>query len=354
MDVIAYRYDPKWIGALAALRRTLYAGNVEAERRTPELQRLLRADFPFHARAGNDHIGFVALRGDTAVGHVTAIVNGEMAGPDGNPIGTVGFFECMEDYDVADTLLGAAARWLKNDKGLARIWGPIQLDIWHGYRFKTRGFTVAPFTGEPSNKAYYPQYFEKFGFKPFLHWNSVWIADEEAAESFMARGDQERQHLIDEGFRFCSLENRAEFRGVHEALMKAFRQLPAFTALAYDEFERLFVARCTDLRIVTVVKNPTGDLSCFGLAYPNAHAGSKAVQDRESAVFYLIATVSADGAQERMLARSTVYHTIQRCHGAGYGPIVLALMRKLGWSEVPKFKHLDDALSEYALYDIEL
>jgi hypothetical protein len=44
---------------------------------------------------------------------------------------------------VATVPLDAARDWLRDQHGLRRIWGPMNFDIWHSYRFMTRGFDQA-------------------------------------------------------------------------------------------------------------------------------------------------------------------------------------------------------------------
>jgi hypothetical protein len=84
------------------------------------------------------------------------MVNAAIRDEDGTAVGLIGFFECVEDPVVATVLLDAARDWLREEHGLQRIWGPMNFDIWHSYRFMTRGFDQVPFYGEPDNKACYP------------------------------------------------------------------------------------------------------------------------------------------------------------------------------------------------------
>lgn len=354
MVVKSYNFESEQVEALVEIRHDLYNGDAEETLQTAEIRRQLGPDFPVHLKQGNDHKGFVVLRDGKPVGHVSAIVNREMVSPDDTPVGVVGFFECIKDYTVAEELLHAAVQWLRDDKQLTRIWGPIQFDIWHGYRFKTRGFNIKPFSGEPSNKSYYPHYFEKFGFKPGWQWNSVWLADLIAADNVIVHGESERNRMIDMGFRFTNLETRADFPLLHTSLMEAFKDLPGFTPVSFDEFEKQFLAQCQDLRLVTLVRDTNKRVSAFAVAYPNTHVGLNSIPGSKTAVFRLIGTVGKRSTKDQMLAHSTVYHTVRQCFHAGYDSVVLAMMRKSVWSEVLKIKRLDDALSSYVLYELEV
>ncbi len=140
MAVIDYRADAGRQAALAALRAELYetepdslpwSGN-DAER----------------AICG-DRRHFAVFAADRMLGHVTAFVNRDLQDRDGTPVGALGDFECVDDASVASEFLGAAIHWLRTTGGRNRIWGPINFDIWNGYRFMTEGFDTCRFHGEP-------------------------------------------------------------------------------------------------------------------------------------------------------------------------------------------------------------
>ena len=354
MAVTAYRFELEMIESLVDLRTELYGDSPETALHAEEIRRLLSRSFSFHADPGNDHICFIARQGNKPVGHVTATVNGQLRTPGGDPVGAVGFFECIDDYNVATQLLDAAIDWLKNDKALTRIWGPIQFDIWHGYRFKTRGFNVNRFTGEPINKSYYPHFLERYGFKPKWQWSSVWIAEPEAVENLISHRAPKLNYLIGKDVRFTTLSGHEDLQILHNAIMKAFLPLLGFTPLPFDEFERLFLARCRDDRLVTIVRDPDDRVLAFALAYPNKQTCGTSSLSNEEAVFFLVGTTEQDGIRNKMLAPSTVYHAVRECFHANYSSVVLALMRKSIWLEAIKIKHLDDALSTYALFELEV
>ena len=52
---------------------------------------------------------------------------------EGDPVGYVGFFECIDDPDAAGALLAAAGKLAKK-YGRTRLEGPLNASFWIGYR----------------------------------------------------------------------------------------------------------------------------------------------------------------------------------------------------------------------------
>ena len=78
-------------------------------------------------------------------------------------IGYLGFYECINDDEVAKNLFDKAYEFCK-EKGLTSIVGPVDCSFWIKYRLKINKFDLPPYTGEPYNKDYYLKQFENNGF----------------------------------------------------------------------------------------------------------------------------------------------------------------------------------------------
>src|SRR5687767_9484085 len=79
---------------------------------------------------------FLASDGGRNVGRCAAIWDrGQQH--ESQPIGQIGFFECEDDPAAARALVDAASEWLRQ-RGLRRVWGPMDFSIWHSYRFMTK------------------------------------------------------------------------------------------------------------------------------------------------------------------------------------------------------------------------
>jgi hypothetical protein len=99
----------------------------------------------------------------TTVGRIAAFVNEKKAYTFPEPTGGVGFFECINDKEVARALFNTAQLWLEA-KGMKAMDGPINFgenDAFWGLLIE--GFTH-PSYGMNYNPPYYKELFEAYGF----------------------------------------------------------------------------------------------------------------------------------------------------------------------------------------------
>ena len=121
-------------------------------------------------------IRWVALdRSGNAVGRIAAFYDKEHAYSYEQPTGGCGFFEAIDDQELADTLFNAAREWLKA-RGMEAMDGPVNFgsrDSWWG--LLVEGYEFEPLYGNPYNPPYYKTLFENYGFQNYFNQNSyVW------------------------------------------------------------------------------------------------------------------------------------------------------------------------------------
>ena len=81
--------------------------------------------------------------------------------------GGVGFFDCINDQQAANTLFNIAKQWLQN-KGMDAMDGPINFgDRDKGWGLLIEGFDREPMYGMAFNPSYYRSLFENYGFKNY-------------------------------------------------------------------------------------------------------------------------------------------------------------------------------------------
>lgn len=107
---------------------------------------------PFYREA--DRALFVAYAGPRVVGRVAAIENRWHNRHHDDRVGFFGFFESIDDPDVASALLRAAERWLE-DRGLDTVRGPISPSMNHESGLLVEGFEHPPVLMTPWNPPYY-------------------------------------------------------------------------------------------------------------------------------------------------------------------------------------------------------
>ncbi len=145
LDVPArvYANDPNWV---APIRSS------EAKKLAP--------DNPFLSYGKLQ--AFIAVADGEPVGRVVAAVNQRLIDVEKKPLGLFGFFECINQFDVAQALLTAATDWLRQ-QGMTEVRGPIDLSTHNDCLFLVDGFDTQPMVMMPYNPAYYPEFMEKLG-----------------------------------------------------------------------------------------------------------------------------------------------------------------------------------------------
>lgn len=99
---------------------------------------------------------------DRPIGRIVAAVNDRLIEREGSNIGLFGYFECIEDFELAQALLNAAGQWLRA-QGMTTARGPIDLSTHNNCLMLIDGFDSPPMVMMPYNPPYYPQFMEQDG-----------------------------------------------------------------------------------------------------------------------------------------------------------------------------------------------
>jgi hypothetical protein len=349
-----YRHDPRQIPALRK-----------------DLEAQLSPAFPFYAQPGNDHRRFLALAGGRVVARAMASVNTALRNGDRAPVGAVGFFEAVDDYAAAEEVLGAAVEWLRTH-GIRTIRGPLNFDIWHGYRLMTRGFERERFFGEPSNKRFYPAFFERFGFAVCRRWNSFELPGSLPAAGLSAPGPSRRDFEA-VGYRFEPFGGRPFDESVavlHDVLGQSFASFPGYTPIALAEFRELMrLARhVIHPRCSTFVWDETGAPAAFAVTLVDVADAVRAMNGGSSLpsrlrflwrrrkadrlLLHLGGITPVEGARRRGLARAIFHHTIGQVRAERCGTVVASLVAQGNPVRRLFGSYAADEAREYALYEI--
>lgn len=348
MAIVEYAFRPELTESYLSLRHRCRGGSASRAGEA-KIQQLFRRDGFFHQGKGNRHRNFAATVRGRTVGHITAFVNRGLQQNVNTPVGGVGFFDCVDDFAVARDLLEAAVGWLGEEAGTTRVWGPIQFDIWHGYRFKTDGFSNLSFAHEPDNPDYYPGFFERAGFHQRQAWTSLVVERSPVLERALAQQRARHEAVADEGYSFAPVSSETDLHALHGLLSRSFQGLTAYTRPAFGEFQRWFHDRFRDLRIVLLARDPDDAPAAFALAYPDTKDAARGPAAR--AVFMMLGTRKDEAKSVPMLAPALVSRLVEVCLEGGYDEVVLALMSKTSRAQGPVASRLARAQCGYALYE---
>ena len=350
----AYRDDPRWV----------------PPPRRAELA-LLRPDAEFFQHCGNRHRNFLVKAGVRTVGRITASIRPDLKDAAGEPLGSLGLFEAEHDHGVARDLIGAAVHWLRA-QGARRIRGPINFDIWHGYRLMTGGFGTRIFAGEPYNKAYYPELFERSGFVPKLRWHSFDVEHTADFQRFIRRAVERRAALVECGYRFVPLDMQrmdAELSKLHGLVSRSFAHFAGFTPISATEFKRLALPLRYALLpgFAAFVHDPLGT-ACGFVAMPRDLSDPLRAMRGDSDWLARLRFLHARRRVRRVLLHSAgltpeeagkhsglgaalIGYAVDRVQQCGHRPSIAALVAEASPSRAHLQQYGGDATREYALFE---
>ena len=218
-----YRDDPLWVPPLLPERMQL----IDPERG------------PIYTRG--EAALYLAWQDGAPVGTICVADDVELNELVGKRECTFGFFECVEDYRVAEALLQQAVAWAEQ-RGLDPLVGPFNLDRENGYGVLVEGRDRPPVLLCGHTPPYYQDYLERFGFIPARADNLAYAIDlketpalrrlSRLAERLRARGwitirEADLAHWEDEVDR------------VHHLLLHALAHLPDFVPWRRSEVRDL-------------------------------------------------------------------------------------------------------------------
>lgn len=139
-----YAGNPHWVPPLLLDRKKL----------------IDRKNNPFYRHAETEL--FLAKRNGEIVGRIAAIINHNHIKEHNENIGFFGFFDCVNDQEVANALFDAARRWLSERK-MSAMRGPASPSVNDEYGLLIDGFDKSPAILMTYNPPYYQKLLESYG-----------------------------------------------------------------------------------------------------------------------------------------------------------------------------------------------
>ena len=219
-----YRHDPLWVPPLI-------------HEREKKLDPKRGAFF----RRGEATL-FIAWRGHKPVGTICVADDRVTNEQRGRHDCMFGFFECVEDYAVAEALLRQAMEWAA-EHGLDSLYGPFNLDYEDSYGILIEGRDRPPALFCGHTPPYYQLFLERFGFQPARGDNLAYIIDLDLDTPAMQRLTRlaaevrrRRQIVIREA---DVAHWDEEIKRVHRLLNQALTHLPDFIPWQLDALQAM-------------------------------------------------------------------------------------------------------------------
>lgn len=134
-----------------------------------------RTKNPFFEHSRADF--FLALKDKRPTGRIAVIRNNIHLHIAREKCGFFGFFEVIDDYEVAKALLDRAVDWIRNE-GLKVLTGPENFTTNESCGLLISGFELPPVINMPYNKEYYNDFLRRYGFAKATDLSSWYIDDQ--------------------------------------------------------------------------------------------------------------------------------------------------------------------------------
>ncbi|APS00957.1 hypothetical protein BCY86_07505 [Pajaroellobacter abortibovis] len=190
---------------------------------------------------------WVAYRQGCCVGRVTAQIDREYLRQYQNDTGFFGFFDTIQDEEVAQALLSGAEDWLRQ-KGMKRVIGPMSLSINEELGCLVEGFDTPPMIMMPHHRPYQAELLEKAGYakeKDLYAWQYM----VKSLDERVVKAHQEIKSLPEVTVRPASLKNIDEdIALVVDIFNDAWSENWGFVPLTQKEIKKM----ANDLRLILI------------------------------------------------------------------------------------------------------
>lgn len=255
---VVFQDDPNWIPPLNIMMKDQ-----------------LSPKSPFFRHA--DVMLFTARRDGELVGRISAQVDREHLARYDDGVGFFGFFDTVDDVDVAQALLDAATLWLKQRR-MKRMRGPLSLSMNQELGTLVSGFDTPPMVMMPHSRPHQDEIARRVGLekaKDLYAWR--W----DIGREMPSRCHRAHAQMLELGVTFRSVDVKVDLK----------TEIDRLVALQDDTWRDIWghvsmtQAEATQLRnelqlildpAIAIVTEVEGDLAGMALAIPNLN---EAIQD---------------------------------------------------------------------------
>ncbi len=253
-----YKDNPAWVPPLLMDRKKL----------------IDRKKNPFYKHAEAEF--FLAERDGDVVGRIGAILNHNHNKEHNEQIGFFGFFECINDQQVANALFDAARAFLAPFHVTA-LRGPANPSVNDEYGMLFDGYDLSPMVLMPYNPPYYNTLVESYGFRKEKDLYAYLLNQDEVYTDRLERAAQvvrERYNIVFRSLVMKKLDEEVEL--IKEVYNSAWQHNWGEVPMTDDEMD----AMAADLKAVVVpdlviIAEYEGKPIGFGLTLPDINMALK-------------------------------------------------------------------------------
>ncbi|MBD3258230.1 N-acetyltransferase [candidate division GN15 bacterium] len=247
-----YRDDPNYVTPLYAERKEFFDKKAN----------------PFY-KAATTRL-FLAVRNGQVLGRIATCINYRHNEFHEDQTGFFGFFDTVDDYDVARVLLKVAMITLKK-AGMDRMRGPMNFSTNHEVGFLVEGYDSPPVVMMTYNQPYQVELAEKFGLKKSMDLLAYYIEREDGVPERIQKVVDKLRERSKITVRPINMKDfDAELARVKQVYDKGWEKNWGFVPMDEAEFEHMAgnMKQIVDPRIVLIAEHE-GEPIGFTLALPN-------------------------------------------------------------------------------------
>ncbi len=236
-------------------------------------KRLNKKKHPFYEFGDADF--YLAYKDGVPAGRIAAIENKRHVEFRKEHIGFWGFFECINDQEVADALFSAARQW-NAQRGYPVMRGPVSCDTQDQIGMVFEGFDHTPYFIMPHNPPYYIDLCTKAGFYKAKDLIAFKLDTKSAIPPKVERiAEIAKARMEKKGFRFRNLDKKNvehDFRQIIEVYHESWKDNWGFVPSS----ERQFIELANSMKLVAaaglviIIESPedpdTGKREAVGMA----------------------------------------------------------------------------------------
>jgi len=256
--------DKKGMGRFMRLPWTIYKDDPYW---APDLvmdlkKRLNKKRHPFYEFGDAEF--FLAMKDGKVAGRIAAVSNPKHNDYQHENTGFWGFFECINDQEVADALFDTARDWLK-DKGFAVMRGPMSCDTQDEIGMLYEGFDSHRYFMMPHNPPYYMDLCGSYGMEKAKDLVAFAVDVTRPIPANIERIARIiKQKMESKGFTFRPLNKKQaekDFRIIMDIYEKAWANNWGFTPITKRQFNELAqnLSLIIDKGQVVIIEGPRGE-----------------------------------------------------------------------------------------------
>ncbi|TAL68166.1 MAG: GNAT family N-acetyltransferase [Bacteroidetes bacterium] len=216
---------------------------------------------------------FLAKSGKEIVGRIAAIINENHNKTHNDKVGFFGFFECINEQEVADALFKEAAGWIK-EQGMNIMRGPMNPSTNDDLGCLIKGYELPPTIMMPYNPEYYHLLIEKAGFEKAKDLFAYKLTIDTFVTDKMARLQNSLRQRYKVTIREVNFKNKAQFNKdvntIKDIYNKAWEPNWGFVKMTDEEFDFMAndLKQVADPRLALIAESD-GKIAGFALALPD-------------------------------------------------------------------------------------